>query len=148
MLAQVLLLAVLVALLVTGVGAFDLPTGSSSLARMIGAMVVAMALVEGVFGVRDLGANFTPFPHPLEQARLVESGIYAKTRHPLYGAVILGSVGISLLSLNGAALGWSFLVAGFFYAKSLHEEAGLVAHYPGYVGYRSRVTKRFVPWIF
>ena len=147
MLAQVLLLAVLVALLVTGVGAFDLPTGSSSLARIIGAMIVAVALAEGILGVRDLGANLTPFPHPLEHARLVESGIYAKTRHPLYGAVILGSVGASLLSVNGAALGWSFLIAGFFYAKSRHEEARLVAHYPGYLGYRSRVTKRFVPWV-
>ena len=147
-LAQVMLLAVLVVLLVTGVGAFDLPNGPSSLARIIGAIVVAMALVEGVLGVRDLGVNLTPFPHPLDQARLVESGIYAKTRHPLYGAVILGSVGVSLLSVNGAALGWAFLIAGFFYAKSRHEETRLVAHYPSYVGYRLRVTKRFVPWVF
>lgn len=146
MVTQVLLLAVLVVLLVTGVGAFDAPTGPSSLARIIGAMLVATAAVEGVLGVRDLGANLTPFPHPLEQARLVETGIYAKARHPLYGAVILGSIGVSLLSLNAAALGWSFLIAGFFFVKSRHEEARLVARYPGYAGYRSRVTKRFVPW--
>ena len=147
MFAQALLLTVLVVLLVTGAGAVALPTGPSWLMRITGAALTSIAVAEGVLGVKDLGVNLTPFPEPMRQARLVESGIYGRVRHPLYGAVILGSVGISLLLVNVVALGWSLFIAAFFYAKSRHEEARLAAHYPGYPGYRSRVTKRFVPWV-
>ncbi len=55
-------------------------------------------------GARDLGANLTPLPSPSADAQLVETGSYAKVRHPIYGGIILGGVGWALLTAAPAAL--------------------------------------------
>lgn len=98
-------------------------------------------------GLVDLGRNLTPVPHPREGAELVETGVYARVRHPIYGGLIL------------AALGWGFLVASlltvasalvltvFFDLKSRREEAWLRSHYPRYASYQGR-THRFIPWLY
>lgn len=145
--AQAALLGALAALVLTGVGQVESGAALTAVARLAGIIAVVGGLVIGAAGLRELGANLTPFPEPIEHAPLVEDGIYARVRHPLYGALVLGSVGISLLVMNPVALAVALLLSGFLYAKSEHEERRLVAHYPGYGEYRSRVNKRFVPWL-
>ena len=59
----------------------------------MGALVFLLgAAVFGVAGAFALGRNLTPFPRPSINTRLVQHGIYAWTRHPLYTAVRLRPV--------------------------------------------------------
>ena len=55
-------------------------------------------------GLMDLGGNLTPVPHPRDDAQLVETGVYALVRHPLYGGLIATAVGWSLVSASPLAL--------------------------------------------
>lgn len=111
-----------------------------------GFMGVAGGILLAVRGIMDLGRALTPVPHPRDDAELVESGVYALARHPIYGGLILGSLGWSLTQASLAALISTALLAGFFVLKSTREEAWLVERFPAYPAYRIR-TRRFIPWI-
>lgn len=112
----------------------------------LGIALMAGGLVLAVRGVRDLGASLTPLPHPTADATLVEHGIYARVRHPIYGGLIVGGLGWALLTASPTALGLAIVLAVFFWLKSAREEAWLVERFRGYADYRTR-TARFIPWI-
>jgi protein-S-isoprenylcysteine O-methyltransferase Ste14 len=97
-------------------------------------------------GSRDLGANLTPLPYPTVNAQLVETGIYANVRHPIYGGIILGGVGWALLAASPAALALAAILAPFFWLKSSIEERWLEQRFVGYAAYRGR-TRRFIAWL-
>jgi protein-S-isoprenylcysteine O-methyltransferase Ste14 len=94
-------------------------------------------------GLRDLGSNLTPLPHPTAAAELVETGIYGRVRHPIYGGLILMAFGWALLAASLPALGLAALLIPFFWLKSSVEERWLEGRFPGYPEYRRR-TRRFV----
>jgi protein-S-isoprenylcysteine O-methyltransferase Ste14 len=98
-------------------------------------------------GLMDLGANLTPVPHPRDDAQLVETGVYALVRHPLYGGLIATAVGWSLVSASPLALLLSGVSVVFFDLKSRREEVWLKERYADYPDYMTR-TKRLVPWIY
>ena len=109
-----------------------------------GALLCALGGYFGIAGVRGLGRNRTPFPRPLPEAHLVQSGIYARVRHPLYTSVILVCVGWALIWRSRPALGAALFLIPFFYAKARREERWLVVRFPGYLEYARRVP-RFLP---
>jgi protein-S-isoprenylcysteine O-methyltransferase Ste14 len=98
-------------------------------------------------GLRDLRENLTPFPRPLAEARLVETGAYKLVRHPIYGGIILAAFGWGLATASPLALVAAFALAVFFDLKSRREELWLCAQFPGYPAYRAR-TRRLLPWIY
>lgn len=95
----------------------------------------------------DLGPSLTPMPRPRADGRLVESGIYARLRHPIYAGLMLAGIGWSVLTASLPAFGVALLLAAFLDAKARREEAWLLDHYPGYADYRRR-SKRFVPGFY
>ena len=97
-------------------------------------------------GARDLGLNLTPLPYPSADARLVETGSYAKVRHPIYGGIILGGVGWALLTATPATLVLAATLVPFFWLKSSVEERWLEQRFVGYDAYRGR-TRRFIAWL-
>ena len=110
-----------------------------------GALVIGAWLL--LRGFVDLGPSMTPLPRPRTDGRLVESGIYARLRHPIYAGLILGSLGWSALTGSPAALVVALVLAGFLDAKARLEEAWLLDRYPDYAAYRLR-TRRFLPGLF
>ena len=112
--------------------------GAGALA--IGAWLVLRAFV-------DLGPSLTPLPRPRSDGRFVESGIYARLRHPIYAGLILGSLGWSALTHSPASLVVALVLAAFLDAKARGEEAWLLDRYPPYAAYRLR-TKRFLLGIY
>ncbi|MDJ0924252.1 MAG: isoprenylcysteine carboxylmethyltransferase family protein [Acidimicrobiia bacterium] len=110
------------------------------------ALIVAAVLLAGT-GAWTIRAKITPLPAPVDGAVLMDRGPFALVRHPIYGGVILGFLGLSLRGGNVAAGVLSLLLIPFFYAKTNHEEALLVARFPEYAGYSERVRHRFLPWI-
>ncbi len=112
-----------------------------------GLALIAAGLLLGVRGILDLGSNLTPFPRPKDDSRLVESGVYGLVRHPIYGGLILASLGAGLITASVPTLLAAAALALFFYLKSRREERWLAERFSDYPSYRGR-TRRFVPWLF
>ena len=116
----------------------------SAIHQSIAAVLVAFAVVLGLWAARWLGKGLTPLPLPNGQVGLVTAGPYRWVRHPMYTAVIVGMGGVALRSGSWwSASAWAGLVALLSF-KSRWEEHHLIAAFPGYPEYRAR-TGRFVP---
>jgi protein-S-isoprenylcysteine O-methyltransferase Ste14 len=98
----------------------------------------------GIAGVVVLGRNRTPFPQPRAGSKLVQHGIYARLRHPLYTSVMLVSLGWALIWQSGPAFVVALVLIPFFHAKARREERWLGHKFPGYAEYARRVP-RFLP---
>lgn len=116
-------------------------------AQIVGAVLVVVAVVIGVWSMLVLGRNLTIYPSPVHQATLADRGPYRLVRHPIYLAVVAGGVGLGLASLNPAAVVVALVFIVFFTAKAGFEEDRLVEHVPGYRAYRSSVPYRIIPWV-
>lgn len=111
-----------------------------------GAVLFVVGGFFGIAGVAVLGRNRTPYPQPRKDSELVQRGIYARLRHPLYTSVMLASLGWALIWQSVAALGAALLLLPFFHAKARREERWLREMFPGYADYARRVP-RFIPRI-
>lgn len=143
-LAQILWLAVIaVALFFDG----SLPGSGQAAVRVVGGLLAALGIVVIVTEARSLGPALSILPEPVPGAALVETGLYARVRHPIYGGVVLLMMGMSLLlaSLAGALSSIGLLL--FFLAKTGYEERQLQIAYPGYAAYRRRVRHRLIPYL-
>ena len=122
----------------------------SDLARVatsvLGLGLASLGVNQVRLGARDLGANLTPLPSPSADAQLVETGSYARVRHPIYGGIILGGAGWALLTAAPAALVLAAFLVPFFWLKSSIEERWLEQRFVGYHTYRGR-TRRFIAWL-
>lgn len=78
---------------------------------------------------------------------MIDSGIYARLRHPIYAGIIFASLGWSALTGSLGALVASLLLAVFLDAKARREEIWLLERYDAYADYRRR-SKRFLPGIY
>jgi len=81
---------------------------------------------------------------PTEKDTLVDRGLFAHIRHPIYSGLLLDFIGLILmrptvLALMVGALGWIFV---FVHAR--FEELDLVERVPPYRAYMRRVP-RFLP---
>ena len=115
--------------------------------RVAGGLLVVVGGLLTLLSLRKLGSSLRVLPEPRAHAGLVESGPFALVRHPIYGGVLLFILGTALLvhSLLGVLLSLVFGV--FFWMKSEYEERQLRIKYPGYLAYRQRVTRRFIPFV-
>lgn len=137
------LLGALVTPLLWGAATFD----SANAVQIAGAVVTALGILLTFVGLVALGGALTPFPRPLDNARLRQSGVYGWVRHPIYSGLIVASLGWSTtwLSLPGLLAG--VVVFLFFDRKSAFEEKLLRSRFPEYHGYAQRVRK-LLPWIY
>jgi protein-S-isoprenylcysteine O-methyltransferase Ste14 len=113
----------------------------------LGGVLVSCGGILALRGVLDLRENLTPFPKPLDNAQLVETGAYRLVRHPIYGGLILGALGWGLVRAAPLALLGAVALAVFFDLKSRREEIWLTERYREYPAYRNR-TRRLLPWIY
>jgi protein-S-isoprenylcysteine O-methyltransferase Ste14 len=113
----------------------------------VGYILIAVGGYFGVSGVAALKGNRTAFPRPREQSQLIQSGIYAHVRHPLYTSVVLVSAGWALSWGSAVAFGVALAMIPFFQAKAKVEERWLRQKFPEYSEYERRVP-RFIPWLY
>jgi protein-S-isoprenylcysteine O-methyltransferase Ste14 len=149
--AQMLLLALVVfgPRTLPGLPARLLPDGESiPFGRIFaGFFVFGLGALLAVVGVLSLGPNLTIVPRPKEGAELVQSGVYRIVRHPIYGGVILGSLGWAILYNGPLTLVYALLLAIVLDVKSRREERWLIEKYPDYEAYRQRVRK-LIPFVY
>lgn len=137
-LAQFALMATVAAL-----GLFCPGSRGHVLLRVAALALAAAAALLGLSAVAVLGRNRTPFPKPHAGARLVQHGIYARVRHPLYSSVICLGLAWALWRASLPALVVALLLPPFLLAKARREERWLREQFPGYADYARRVPRFF-----
>ncbi len=113
----------------------------------LGLLLALLGGVAGIWGGMALGDNLTPYPSPVPGATLVEGGPYRLVRHPIYGGVVLGCLGISLAVGSAPGLVLSLISGPYYLLKARFEESRLHAHFPQYAEYEKRVRHRLLPWV-
>lgn len=113
---------------------------------LVGVAFLVAGLTLAVRGLRDLRDALTALPFPRADTELVETGVYARVRHPIYGGLIVAAFGWGSLTASPVALALAVVLFAFFELKSRREESWLVERFQGYPAYRSR-TRRLIPWI-
>lgn len=83
-----------------------------------------------------------------EGQRLVDTGLYAVIRHPMYTATVL--LFLSMPLVLGSWVSFAvFLPYPMLIIKRIkHEERVLEEHLTGYADYKARVTYRLIPYIW
>jgi len=107
-------------------------------------LCAAGALLGAVTLFFNRPGNFSIYPEPKVDARLITAGPYAYVRHPMYSALMLLMAGIG--AYNG---GWPNLLGALAVAvavngKARKEERYLQRKFADYADYARR-TGRFVP---
>jgi protein-S-isoprenylcysteine O-methyltransferase Ste14 len=145
-LIQGLLILGFVALPVLRVG----PLPTPPLLYGLWAIALLLALPATLFigkGLVDLGRSLTPLPYPRSDGQLVQSGVYAWVRHPIYSGVILAMLAWAVLELSLSHGMGAIAAVLFFNAKASREETWLTAQYPDYAAYQQRV-KKLLPGVY
>jgi protein-S-isoprenylcysteine O-methyltransferase Ste14 len=137
--AQTALLAAFVAVALLAPAA---PDGGA--VRIAGGVLLWLGAVGTYFSFRHLGRSLSPYPEPRRRGELVERGLYAVVRHPMYGSMLLLLAGIALL-VSVWALAVVAALAVLWWFKAAEEERRLARRYPGYAAYCARVRRRFFP---
>ena len=88
--------------------------------------------------------SFSALPQPRDDGGLVDTGLYARVRHPIYSGIVLGGLGWAIARGSPLALAIDVALVAILYLKAAREEELLIGHYPAYEAYRAR-TKRLIP---
>ncbi len=116
-------------------------------ARIIGLVAGICGATVSVWSLLQHGWKVSPFPRPVEDAHLVDSGPYRFVRHPMYTGIVMFTLGVGLAYANPVALLSSVTFLVFFMAKTGREEEMLVEKIDGYRLYRTDVPWRIIPFV-
>ena len=125
----------------------DTMVATTTLRTWLALPFALVALVFGALGSVHIRDYLTPLPYPVDHSQLVQHGVYAIVRHPLYASLLFAGAAWTLYNLSLShllALGVAF---AFFDYKAAKEEAWLTERHPDYVSYAGRV-KKLIPWIY
>jgi protein-S-isoprenylcysteine O-methyltransferase Ste14 len=125
----------------------DWAHGQSTALQAIGGVLIVIGVVIGVLGLRALRRAMTGPLLAERTSQLVEDGLFAVMRHPIYAGQILITLGWSLLRSSFATLLLSLMYAVFLDLKGRREETVLSERFSGYADYARRV-RRFLPGVY
>lgn len=111
-------------------------------ANLITFLAVSIFLVSAI----NLGRSLTANPVPLAEAKLKTKGMYAIVRHPIYLGIILLVIGRVPVAESWLVLIAGALLIALISIKARFEDQLLLAHYPQYALYASKVG-RIVPLV-
>jgi protein-S-isoprenylcysteine O-methyltransferase Ste14 len=101
----------------------------------------------GVWAVLAMRFRFNIIPDVRTDQTLVTAGPYGFLRHPMYTALLLGTLGFVFRQPDIVSLlAWGTLFADLL-IKLRHEERLLAARFPAYAAYAAQ-TKRLIPGLF
>jgi protein-S-isoprenylcysteine O-methyltransferase Ste14 len=104
-----------------------------------GTILLAIGLVVLFAGFKGLGKSLTANPVPIEDGKLVTTGIFSIVRHPIYLGLLVVTLGLVVSSgVWAQILVWAALAMLLTY-KMRWEEVLLTAKYKGYADYMTKV---------
>jgi protein-S-isoprenylcysteine O-methyltransferase Ste14 len=109
--------------------------------------VIVAALLLGLWGAGALGRFLRVHPRPADRAELRTGGAYRVVRHPIYAAVLLGSVAGTVLAARPEPVIGLAALSLVLHMKASYEEGLLRERFgEAYDTYASRVP-RLVPFV-
>lgn len=105
----------------------------------VGIVMIGVGLVLVFAGFRGLGKSLTANPVPIEDGKLVTTGIYSIVRHPIYLGLLIVTLGLVVSSgVWAQIIVWAALAVLLNY-KMRWEEVMLSKKYKGYAQYMATV---------
>ena len=92
-----------------------------------------------LFAIKDLGRNLSPFPRPITNSKLVTTGIYRFTRHPMYYSLVFISFGVFIIKLSIYYLLLTISLVLIIKFKIILEEQYLNKKFRDYFLYKNEV---------
>ena len=105
----------------------------------VGFLIIIIAFIILLVAIKDLGRNLSPFPRPINNSKLVTSGIYRFTRHPMYYSLIFISFGVFITKLSIYYLFLSTSLILIIKSKIALEEQYLKNKFKNYILYKNEV---------
>lgn len=126
----------------TGVGVLPLPC------LYVGMALIVAGELFRFWAVVTLGKYFSPIVTVFPDQKVVTSGPYRLVRHPAYGGAIISFLGLALATRSVFSLSL-VLVDALVYNNRANVEEKLLIEGLGeeYVKYKSKVKKKFIPFI-
>ena len=124
------------------------PVLGSGQLRPVGLVALALAAIVGGLALLAMGSDMRVHPVPGQGAPLHTHGIYAFIRHPMYAAVLLACLGVTLSSGRLLSIVSLVLLAGVLAVKMRFEDHLLEARFGWqFAVYASRVPALVpAPW--
>ena len=111
----------------------------SPFSYLVGYLIIINAFIIMLIAIKDLGRNLSPFPRPIKNSKLVSTGIYQFTRHPMYYSLILISLGVFITKLSIYYLFLSISLGLIIKFKIALEEQYLKNKFKNYLLYKNKV---------
>ncbi|HUH29214.1 isoprenylcysteine carboxylmethyltransferase family protein [Gelidibacter sp.] len=108
-----------------------------------GLVLLGVAILFGVIALFQLNTKLSPFPSPMASGKLITSGAYRISRHPIYTALLFSGFGYAVYGSSLYKVLITLLLLILFYYKSVYEERLLGERFPEYEDYQKR-TRRFI----
>jgi len=105
----------------------------------VGFLIIIIAFIILLVAIKDLGRNLSPFPRPIKNSNLVNTGIYRYTRHPMYYSLIFISFGVFITKLSIYYLFLSTSLGLIIKFKIALEEQYLNNKFKNYLLYKNEV---------
>lgn len=125
------------------------PAGTGRISSFLGVVLLVGGLVWIVAGAAQLalGRSLSALPSPTRTAKLIDTGVFAYVRHPMYCGAIWVVVGLALRGQGLLTLAYAVLLTVFFDVKASREGRSLTVAFPEYESYRKRVRK-LIPFVY
>ena len=111
----------------------------SPFSYLVGYVIIIISFTILLVSIKDLGRNLSPFPRPLKNSKLVSTGIYRFTRHPMYYSLIFISFGVFITKLSIYYLFLSTSLSLIIKFKIALEEQYLKNKFKNYLLYKNEV---------
>ena len=124
--------------------------GDYFVTTILGPVLILAGLILVYKSAADLKDNLSPWPVATDpkagRGSLINKGIYAYVRHPMYSGLLMGMCGLSIFTESTTRLLLTTVLYVVLDAKSDFEEASLVDTYgSAYEEYTANVQNKFFP---
>ena len=111
----------------------------STFSYLVGYLIIIISFIILLFAIKDLGKNLSPFPRPITNSKLVTTGIYRFTRHPMYYSLVFISFGVFIIKISIYYLLLTISLVLIIKFKIILEEKYLNKKFKKYLLYKKEV---------
>ena len=110
-------------------------------------VVVGWVIIALVFRENSFAAPVVKHQEEREH-KVVDTGVYAIVRHPMYAGIFVFNVGMALWLESYAGALAALVPIGLLAVRIVFEERFLREELPGYEAYTERVRYRLIPFVW